>query len=124
MRATILVVDDEPMLLDLFQEALSSDYEVLVAKSIAHAVELLQTQPVHMVVTDLNCGLGSGLDLLRWLQKHRPALLSTSLILSGAYDPDTEGFEVPVITKPIDLTHLLTIFSSMLDTRRRHENIS
>lgn len=124
MRATILVVDDEPMLLDLFQEALSGDYEVLVAKSITQAVELLQAQPVHAVVTDLNCGHGNGLDLLRWIQKHRPALLSTSLILSGALNPNTEGFEVPVITKPIDLAHLRATFSSMLDARREHEDIS
>lgn len=119
MRPTILIVDDEQMLLELFREALSADYEVLIAKRVVHAVDLLQAQPVHAVITDLNCGIDNGLDLLRWMEEHRPELLSSTFILSGAHEPDTEGFEVPVISKPIDLTHLQATFASMFEESER-----
>ena len=113
MRPTILVVDDEPMLLELFQEVLSADYEVLIAKRVYQAVELLQAESVRAVITDLNCGIDNGLDLLRWIDEHRPELLSTTFILSGAHEPDTEGFEVPVISKPIDLVQLKSTFAAI-----------
>ena len=115
MKPTILIVDDEPMLLELFQEALSADYEVMVTKSIDHAIAWLQVQAADAVVTDLNCGEdGNGLDLLRWVQAHRPGLLHSSFILSGADDPDTEGIEVPVICKPVDLGRLRNTFACLL----------
>jgi len=88
MRPTILIVDDEQMLLELFREALSVHYEVLVAKTIGHAVDLLQTHVVDAVITDLNCGNDSGLDLLRWIKAHMPALLSSTFILSASSQPE------------------------------------
>lgn len=115
MRSTILIVDDEPMLLDLFREALSDDYEVLVAESIDGAIELLRQQTVHVVVTDLNCGRGSGLDLLRWIRTNRPQLFTSCLLMSGDATPDMEGIDVPVICKPIDIEHLLSACKSMLN---------
>lgn len=115
MHATILIVDDERMLLDLFAEALSDQYEVLVAACVADGIALLEQHAVHMVVTDLNCGTENGLDLLRWIEHHRPGLLATSFVLSGHYDPDMEGFEVPVITKPINLVQLRALFASTLE---------
>ncbi len=113
MRPTILIVDDEQMLLELFREALSVDYAVLVARSVGQAVDLLQAQAVDAVITDLNCGNDNGLDLLRWIKIHMPTLLSTTFILSGAHEPDTEGFDVPVICKPVDLADLMAIFASI-----------
>lgn len=116
MRPTILIVDDEQVLLELFREALSVDYEVLVAKTISHAVDLLRAQAVDAVITDLNCGNDNGLDLLRWMKAHMPALLSSTFILSGAHEPDTEGFEVPVICKPVDLADLMSTFASIFES--------
>lgn len=114
MLPTILIVDDEPMLLDLFQEALADEYDVLTAESIGKAVDLLQNQPVNMVVTDLNCGQGNGLDLLRWIQDNRPKLLPSCLLMSGDPMADTDGVNVPVICKPIDLEELSSTCKSML----------
>ena len=115
MRATVLIVDDEHMLLALFAEALSDRYEVLVAPCVADGIALLKQHVVHLVVTDLNCGMDNGLDLLRWIEHDRPGLLATSFVLSGDYDPDMEGFEVPVITKPINLEQLRAVFASALE---------
>lgn len=120
MRPTILIVDDEQVLLELFREALSVDYEVLIAKSVGHAVGLLQAQCVDAVLTDLNCGYDNGLDLLRWIETHRPELLAATFILSGAHDPDTEGFEVPVIAKPVDLARLKATFAAIFERPRAH----
>lgn len=119
-RPTILIVDDEQVLLELFREALSVDYEVLIAKSVGDAIDLLQAQPVHAVLTDLNCGHDNGLDLLRWIEAHRPGLLAATFILSGAHDPDTEGFEVPVIAKPVDLSRLMATFAAIFESPRAH----
>lgn len=115
MRSTILIVDDEHMLLDLFREFLSGQYEVLVADSIEAAIRTLERYTVHAVATDMNCGSGSGLDLLHWMKRHRPGLLASSFILSGSSEPEgMEGLAVPVLTKPVNLTQLQAVFASIL----------
>ena len=120
MQPTILIVDDEQMLLELFQEVLSADYEVMATKSIDDAVEVLQAQHVDALVTDLNCGEdGNGLDLLRWVQQCKPELMPATLVLSGAYAPDLEDFDVPVISKPIDLTSLKQTLARLFGEHER-----
>jgi DNA-binding NtrC family response regulator len=115
MRQTILIVDDERMLLDLFREFLSGQYEVLVADSIDGAIRTLEQYTVHAVATDMNCGSGSGLDLLHWIKRHRPGLLAASFILSGSHEPEEmEGLAVPVIIKPVNLPQLQAVFASVL----------
>jgi DNA-binding NtrC family response regulator len=52
--ARVLVVEDDPSILDVFTAGLQLDgYEVLSASDLVSGVELLQHQPVDLVLTDL-----------------------------------------------------------------------
>lgn len=116
MERTILIVDDERMLLELFQEFLSTQYEVLIADSVEAGIQALERHTVHAVATDLHCGQGSGLDLLHWIGEHQPHLLASSFVLSGSLESEAmEGFDVPILNKPVNLAQLQAAFVSALE---------
>ena len=110
---TILVVENETVLLDMFAEALSLSYRVLEATSVDQAVDLLRCDAVDGVLTDLNLGEKSGLDLMRWIRDEQPALLPNCLVMSGNMFADLDGLAVPLITKPVDLWYLLDTFEKL-----------
>lgn len=116
MLPTILIVDDESMLLELYQAALAENYKVLIAENINHARDLLVENRVHAVVTDLNCGNDNGLDLLRWIQENQPTLFPSCLLMTGDSMADTDDISVKVICKPIDVEELLFACQSIIDS--------
>ncbi len=80
---TVLVVDDEPgvrhVLCDILGEL--DDTRILSAASGEDAQQVLQAEPVDVVVTDLSMPGISGLDLMDWGQQHTPG--KTWVILTG-----------------------------------------
>ena len=70
-RSSILVVDDDPGVLDTISRCLELDgYPVLRAKSLVEAREFVATRDVLLVLADINLGHGeSGLDLLAELKQ-------------------------------------------------------
>src|SRR5262249_6495175 len=85
-RCRVLVVDDEPALLGLFELALGQDFEVLTAGSARAAEVLLVSQDVHILLTDLRMPGRSGIDLLEWAQQRTPRTIR--LLMSGDGDMD------------------------------------
>lgn len=108
-QRTILMVDDDEILLEFFDAALSDDYQVLTLNSIELAQEALKNQTVDAVFCDLHLGNRSGLELLSWMQCHFPDLLQRTTIISGEHLSRPGGFDVPVVTKPVGLDELLRI---------------
>jgi CheY-like chemotaxis protein len=65
-RLHLLIVDDEPGILRLFQAILRNDgHTADIAGSSSRALELMQHTRFDAVVSDLNMPGGGGLDLLR-----------------------------------------------------------
>ncbi len=87
----ILVVDDDPRIRETFQYVLStSGYESITVANITHAEQVLLTQPVHMVVSDLNLGDDeSGLTLLKAIRKTNDTI--PVIIFSGSLTPQNEA---------------------------------
>ena len=113
-RPRILMVDDDEMLLEFYEAALSGEYEVLTADDIGTAQQLLEGQRVDAVACDLHLNGASGLDLLGWIAAHRPRLLYHTTILSGDPAPRLDGFRVRVLGKPVDIAHLQQAFAALL----------
>ncbi len=108
----ILMVDDDPMLLELYHDVLAPRYRVLLAASVAEAVAALEAGVVDAVGCDYLLGDGSGEDVVAWIHAHRPALLPRTLLISGAdmLSASLEG--VMVITKPVPMDVLLDVFAT------------
>jgi diguanylate cyclase len=80
-RPTVLVVDDEPLILALLSQQLKDTYDVLLANSIATAQACFANRAIDVIVCDLNLGHENGLQLLEWV---RTAGYSTArIMLSG-----------------------------------------
>ncbi len=107
----VLIVDDDPgqrSLLDSFLK--SQGFDTLTADSGERALELLRTEQVSMMITDVRMPGISGLDALRRarkLQPELPVLLVTAYAdIRDAVNAMRDG-AVNYLTKPIDLDELL-----------------
>ena len=81
-KPVILCVDDEAIPLILRKSVLEkSGYSVVAANSGAEALELLDRQPVDLVLTDLLMPGLSGTELARKIKEQRPEL--PVVLLSG-----------------------------------------
>ncbi len=117
---TILVVDDEKGVYDLFHRILKKNgYTVLVAKDGKEALELVDKKSPDLVILDLKLPDMNGIQVLRRLKKinenievimitgygtMKTARMAMSL---GAYD---------YITKPFDINYIKALIKDALST--------
>jgi CheY-like chemotaxis protein len=89
----VLVVDDDPVLVDLLRRLLPEHgFTVVGAASGEEALEVAASQPVDVVVLDLLMPGMSGWELLEQLRERHPGL--PAVVLSGmspAEEDDAEG---------------------------------
>ncbi len=102
---TILFVDDEVRLLRSIERGLLDEpYNLLFAESGKDALELLEENEVHIIVTDMRMPEMSGLDLLRIVKEKYPHIVR--IVLSGYTQVTTlltainQGEIFRFITKP------------------------
>jgi len=107
---TILMVDDDPLLLDLYLEALSDDFNILTAYTVAKSIDLLATGQVDAVGCDYHLSDGTGLDLVEWIAAHQHKLLKKTILISGELEPSTGGFNIQCLCKPVPIETLLETF--------------
>ena len=119
--AKILVVDDEPSILRLLEEALTRwGYQVKCAGSGNEAIEALRGDLFDAVLTDVRMSEMSGLDLLREIKRHDdsievvmmtgyPTIVSAvEALKEGAYD---------YLSKPLILDELRHLMARMTERR-------
>lgn len=106
-QQTILVVDDEEMVLTLVQMVLSSHgYNVLTAGSGEKALELLgkSGQPVHLLLTDMVMPGMNGRELIEKVKTGWP---TTRIICSTGCSPAQTGGETEFLLKPFTTQQLV-----------------
>jgi DNA-binding NtrC family response regulator len=84
-RTVLFVDDDRIVLLSLERGLLDESYNKLFAKSGEEALEILQREEIHVVVTDMFMHEVTGLQLLRTVKRDYPHIIG--MVLSG-YDQD------------------------------------
>ncbi len=123
-RATILIVEDDPVALQMLAEAVEdlTGHEVLLAESGAAAIEACASHPggVELLVTDVMMPEMNGLELLERLRQTRPGL--EAIFVSGLTEQNLkrEGLlpeNVPFLHKPFDLDALTALVSERLAGR-------
>jgi diguanylate cyclase (GGDEF)-like protein len=83
---TVLIVDDEPYLLQTLRALLSPTYHVLTAANADEAQTLFATHKIHVLLTDQNMPRRSGVQLLEWTREHSPR--TVRLLMTGYSDLD------------------------------------
>lgn len=120
MPAKILLVDDEPVILEETSEALIEEgYACLCADNIAAAMEALDVDPdIALVVTDLKMPSGTGAELIHEATKRFDRDIKF-IVISGHGNPrvETGGIDIkdyPFLRKPLDIERFLEVVETVL----------
>lgn len=109
---TIMIVDDDPMLLQLFvdftqvlAERLSIDMKVDSADTVEEGVSLMKASEYNIVVVDFNLPDGTGVDIVKQCQSSVPPLF----ILSTGEGEDSEILKIKdlffeILHKPVSMS--------------------
>jgi signal transduction histidine kinase/DNA-binding response OmpR family regulator len=82
-RRRVLVIDDEPSVVGLFQQLLTQEgYEVDIAGSGEEGLEIFARKGHEVVLTDLRLGDMTGLDVLKMVKRGKP---STAVVILTGY---------------------------------------
>ena len=112
-RHTILVVDDEPLVVDSVRDLLRLQYRVLGTTRAAEGMAILQREEVHVVMTDQRMPEMTGVEFLRRIRGQHPdaiRLLFTGYAdVRAVIDAINQGSVFRYINKPWDPEDLETI---------------
>lgn len=127
-RPRILVVDDEPMNVELIEAYLSSEYDIIHAYGGIEALEIAAREKLDLVLLDVMMPDLNGYHVCRKLKaspfsQFVPIILATAL--SGR-DDRLKGIEAHAddfLTKPIDRLELEMRVKSLLRIKSLHDNL-
>ena len=85
-RLRLLLVDDEPKLLDALREGLAADFEVETAGSAAEAEKLMAAREFAVVICDHILPGEAGLDFLMRMRELHPQ--TRRILLTGYMNPE------------------------------------
>src|SRR4051812_6042415 len=118
---TVLVVDDEPAIVDSLQKILEREsLRVLTAGSGGEALDIIRREAIWVLLTDLMMPGMSGMDLLRASKSVAP---ETETVLMTAYGTVENAVEAmkqgayDFVTKPIKRAHLVRVVGKALEKR-------
>jgi two-component system, NtrC family, response regulator HupR/HoxA len=118
-QATILVVDDEPRVLDALEAILAAEFRVLRAGNGEEALRVLEREDAAVIVTDYRMPGMTGVELLRRSQDLAPD--AVRIVLTAYTDVDSlmeainTGRIYHFIPKPWDPNELLVVVRRALE---------
>lgn len=126
----ILIVEDEPSNIQVIAGCLSSDYQLLIAKSRQKALQLLQTHKVDLILLDVNLPDGNGFDICKQVLSEQEDLSEISIVfMTGRDSPEDEAKGLSLgandyIHKPINCAVLQARVKLQFQLKRRTSLLS
>ncbi len=115
----LLVVDDEPDLVQSVKDLLRFDYKVLAATRATEGLEIMRQEKVHVVMSDQRMPEMTGFEFLKHLRDGYPdtvRLLFTAYAdLNAVTDAINQGNVYRYISKPWEPDELRTILRQAVD---------
>jgi len=120
-KLRILVVEDDDDMRESLGRILGrAGYQVQLARDGSEAITVLQTQPFHLVLTDLVMPRMGGLELLREIRRRErdvPVVFLTAFGKPAAFAEAMDLGAVDFVTKPFRADSLLRLIQAILDRR-------
>jgi len=115
-RQTILVVDDEAEVRALVREILTlHGYNVIDTGDPVAARRIAETQPIHLLLTDVVMPIMNGVELAKRVEATSP---STKIVLMSGYSTAAvKDSGRPLISKPFKASDLVNTIKQMLDAK-------
>ena len=121
MKAKLLVVDDEKNTREALRRALDDTFEVYLAVNVAGAQNILKSDSMDVVLTDLRLGSESGLDVIQLAQKQSPPPPCIVMTAYGSVESAVEAMRqgaYDYLTKPLDLDRAQLLLKRAVQTIR------
>jgi two-component system response regulator PilR (NtrC family) len=117
-QPVVLVVDDEPDLLELVSLTLSRmSLQTRTAPDLNSARRLLKTERFDLCLTDMRLPDGDGLDLVAWIQQNRSAVPVAVITAHGNVESAVRALKLGAfdfVSKPLDLGLLRKLVESAI----------
>jgi two-component system, NtrC family, response regulator PilR len=117
-QPVVLVVDDEPDLLELVGLTLSRmSLKTRTAPDLQSARRLLKSERFDLCLTDMRLPDGDGLDLVAWIQEHRAAVPVAVITAHGNVESAVRALKLGAfdfVSKPLDLGVLRKLVGSAI----------
>lgn len=127
-KYAILIVDDDRNTRDGLARALRRNYRIHVAESAERALDVLDREEVHILLSDLRMPGMDGLTLLQRAMAKNPGIICILLTAYGSVETAVEAMKAGAydfLTKPVNLDHLDLLLKRALRTREMEsENLS
>ncbi len=117
-RPVVLIVDDEPDLLELVSLTLSRmNLDTRTAPDVATARRLLKSDSFDLCLTDMRLPDGDGLDLVAWIQENHPNVPVAVITAHGNVESAVRALKLGAfdfVSKPLDLSVLRKLVGSAI----------
>jgi two-component system response regulator AtoC len=121
MAPTLLIADDEKATRDGLRSALEEEFEVYLASNNNEALQVLKSEPVDLLLTDLRMGGDSGMDLLTEAMKLPNPPVAIMMTAYGSVDTAVEAMRRGAwhfVTKPLNLDEVEMLLKRALRSRK------
>ena len=123
MKKTILMVEDDLDMLNLYQGVLSDSFEIISATDGKEAVELAVSAIPDIILMDVMMPIMDGLEALKLIKENLTAATIPVILLSalGEYEDIRRGYSMGAscyITKPFTKKELLKAIKYCLENRQ------
>lgn len=127
----VLIIDDEPDIRELLEiTLLRMGLDTLTAGNVEEALQQITTYEPHLCLTDMKLPDGSGIDIVRFLQKDFPHIPVAVITAFGSMDTAVEALKAGAydfVSKPVDLPKLRDLIQTALklsDAGTTEDNVS
>lgn len=126
-QATVLIVDDEKHTREGLRLSLEEEFDVYVAGSTTEALEVLNGDPIDVMLTDLRLAGESGMDLIEKALKLTRPPICIMMTAYGSVDTAVEAMKrgaYDFVTKPLNLDEVEILIKRALKSRTlERENV-
>src|SRR5712671_217745 len=128
LQPTILIVDDEKHTRDGLRRLLEDEYDTYVAEDIRGAMDVLEREPIDVMITDLRLGGDDGMALIERALKLPHPPICIMMTAYGTVDTAVEAMKrgaYDFVTKPLNLDKVeLLIARALKGSKLEQENKS
>ena len=126
-REKILIVDDEPLNLELLErELLAHEYAVEGARNGEEALQKVDSFVLDLILLDYMMPDMSGLEVLKELRRRGHGLPVVMITAYGTIERVVEAMKegaYDLVTKPFDADHVVLVIKKALDRQRLEKKV-